>query len=294
VGKSPWEFIVNSDTKKKASGDSDDISEAYFNQIKRISLLNFDEVLDLSRRIQQGDKAALNRLVEANLRLVVKIARGYTANDVPLMDLIQEGNIGLIRAAEKYDYRKNIHFSTYAAWWIRQSISRYLSNKRRTIRLPHRKEEILRKVQRSYHMLSQTLMRQPKMDEISKAIGIPRKDVDLVVRMTNGLMSLDLETGDEEATSVMDMHEDYTYSPEADLMRKSSRDETIRFLDHLKDKEKRILIYRYQLNDGERYTLKKISDKMGISPETVRQIEIRALRKMRLHATELRNNFFAI
>jgi RNA polymerase primary sigma factor len=274
--------------KEKTDRD-ENILQAYFDQIKVVSLLSFDEELELARRIQGGDEAARRRLIEANLRLVVKIARAYIVQDVSFMDIIQEGNMGLMHAAEKYDYRKNVRFSTYASWWIRQYISRYLSNNCRTIRLPHRKEEIFRKIKRAYHTLSQALMRQPKTSEISKEIGVPVEDVEYIMNITNGFISLEMETGDEESAAVMDLHEDYTYSPERDFMRKSSQAEAIKVLDRLKEKEKRILMYRYQLNGCETHTLKKIGDKMGISPETVRQIEMKALKKMRSHAEELRS-----
>ncbi|MDR1419689.1 MAG: RNA polymerase sigma factor RpoD/SigA [Treponema sp.] len=277
----------------KRTDEDDGSIRFYFSRIKTIPLLTFEEEQRFSRLIQEGDKTALGRLVEANLRLVVKIARAYISRDFSLQDLIQEGNLGLIRAAEKYDFKKNVRFSTYAAWWIRQSINRYLSNRRRTIRLPQRKEEILRKIQRCYHHLSQTLGRQPKIEDISREIGVPPRDIDCILNMTNGILSLDLEASGEESAAIMDLHEDYTYSPEQALLRKSSRDETIRFLDRLKDREKRILMYRYQLNGGERYTLKKISEKMGISPETVRQIEMKALRKIRSQAEELRSCMYA-
>ncbi|MDR0601482.1 MAG: RNA polymerase sigma factor RpoD/SigA [Treponema sp.] len=278
----------------KRTGEDNDSIRFYFSRIRAIPLLSFEEEQRLSRQIQGGDKTALSRLVEANLRLVVKIARVYISRDFSLQDLIQEGNLGLMRAAEKYDFRKNVRFSTYAAWWIRQSINRYLSSRQRIIRLPQRKEEILRKVQRCYHHLSQTLGCQPKMEDVSREIGIPVQDIDFILNMTNGLLSLDVEAGGEENTAIMDLHGDYTYSPERALLRKSSRDETIRFLDRLKDREKRILMYRYQLNGGERYTLKKISEKMGISPETVRQIEMKALRKIRSQVDELRDCMYAI
>ncbi|MDR2258929.1 MAG: RNA polymerase sigma factor RpoD/SigA [Treponema sp.] len=266
----------------------DDLLQSYFSQIKGIPLLSFEEELDLSKRIQQGEKEARQTLIKANLRLVVKIARLYSAPDVSFMDIIQEGNMGLIHAAEKYDHIKNVRFSTYAGWWIRQYISRYLSNKRRTIRLPHRKEEILKKIQRSYHTLSQTLMHQPRTADIAAEIGISVEDIEVILNLVNGFVSLEAEAGDDDFPSVMDLHEDYTYSPERAFLRQSSRDDALRFLNTLKDQEKRILMYRYQLDGCEWHTLKKIGDKMGISPETVRQIEMKALKKIRSNAEELR------
>jgi RNA polymerase primary sigma factor len=273
--------------KIQNAAQSDDILQAYFNQIKVIPLLSFEEELALSKQIEEGDEQARRKLIESNLRLVVKIARAYLTPDVSIMDIIQEGNMGLIHAAGRYSYIKNVRFSTYANWWIRQSITRYLSNKRRAIRLPHRKEEILRKMQRAYHVLSQILQRQPTTEEIAAEVGVPPEEVDFILSMTSGVVSLEMETG-EDSAAVVDLHEDYTYSPERALMKKVSQNDTIQFLDRLKDKEKRILMYRYQLNGGERYTLKRISAKMGISPETVRQIEIRALQKIRKDADELK------
>jgi RNA polymerase primary sigma factor len=267
---------------------------SYFDRIKAIPLLRFEDELELSKRIQKGDLEARQKLIEANLRLVVKIARAFPAPDLSLLDIIQEGNLGLIRAAEKYDHVKQVRFSTYAGWWIRQYISRFLANRRRTIRLPHRKEEIFRKIQRAYHTLSQLHMRRPRTAEIAQEIGVSVADVEYILNMTNSLLSLEGESSGEESSGMMELHEDYTYSPERAFLRKSSRADTLRFLDRLKDREKRILTYRYQLNGGEQYTLKKIGDKMGISPETVRQIELRALRKIRPHAEELRSCLYAM
>ena len=274
--------------KRSTFTEQDDALRSYIAQIRKIPLLSFDEELALSQLIQEGDEGARRRLIEANLRLVVKIARSYTAADVSLMDIIQEGNLGLMHAAEKYSHLKNVRFSTYAGWWIRQSMSRFLVNRRRAIRLPHRKEEVLRRVQRVYHTLSQTLMRQPRLDEIAKEVGVSQEDVEFVLTMTNGFVSLEVDNGNEEYGVVMDVYGDYTYSPELALMRQSSRDATLKALKTLKAKERRILMYRYQFNGGERQTLKDIGDKMGLSPETVRQIEIRALRKMRDHAKDLK------
>jgi RNA polymerase primary sigma factor len=263
-----------------------DILQSYFQQIKKKPLLSFEEVQDLSKRIQNGDSAARQQLIEANLRLVVKIARLYTYCGAPLLDLIQEGNLGLIRAAEKFDYTKNIRFSSYACWWIRQAICRFVANKQRVIHLPHRKEMLLRKVQKSYQSLSQILMRQPTVEEIAADLHVSTEEVKNIMAITNATLSLEMDMGHDTTSVLADLHEDYTYNPEKTFMRKNTRSDTLRFLNQLKEKEKRILMYRYQFS-GEHHTLKTIGDKMGISAETVRQIEIRALKKMRRHADEL-------
>ena len=280
---------MEENVKKDKDPGFDDSLQSYLDQIRNIPLLTFEEELELSRCIQNGNKAARVRLIEANLRLVVKLARFYLTPEISLMDLIQEGNVGLIHAAEKYDHGKQVRFSTYAAWWIRQSIARYMTDKRRTIRLPHRKEEILYKIQRAYHTLSQLHMRQPRTEEIAAEIGIPQSDLEYIINLSNDIISLETERGhNKESITVIELLEDYTYSPERALFRKNSREATIRILDQLKDRERRILMYRYQLNDGNEYTLRKISDKMGLSTETVRQIELKALKKLRSHAEELR------
>ena len=273
------------DRQKKQAND--DIYLAYLNNIKKIPLLTFDEELKLSRKVKGGDKDAMGQLIEANLRLVVKIARTYFSREISLMDLIQEGNIGLIRGAEKYDPHKGVRFSTYAAWWIRQAISRYLAGQRRIIRLPYRKGDLLSQVQRTYQALRQQHMRSPRTEEIAAELGIEAKEVDYIMSYAFDMVSLD---GDNygESLGAVDFIEDHTYSPERDLLRKKSREDALKVLNNLKDREKNVLIYRYQLKGGQPYTLKGISRKMGLSTEAVRQIEFRALRKLRSHADELR------
>lgn len=263
-----------------------DSLKMYFDQIKHYPLVSFEEEQVLGKRIQKGDMQARRRLIEANLRLVIKIARSYLTSGVSLLDLIQEGNLGLMRAVDKFDPAKNVHFATYANWWIRQGIIRYLANRRRLIRLPNRKEELLLKVQRSYHVLSQRLSHEPGPGDISSELGVMEDDVTALLAMSNEVISLDAET--EENGSVMEYHEDYTYNPEWMLMKKSAGAMTRNMLKKLSDKERNILIYRYQLSGKERYTLKKIGAKMGISPETVRQIEMRAIRKIRADNSDLR------
>jgi len=264
----------------------DDLLHDYYAAIKGIPLLNADEEKALSQRISAGDENAKSRLVEANLRLVVKIARAYVAADMPLMDLIQEGNIGLIKAAEKFDGGRNVRFSTYASWWIRQSITRALVNSRRAIRLPHRKEELLRRVQRAYNVLSQVYQRQPSAAEIAQEIDVSEEAVDSILDLSTSLVSLDAEVGDDEG-SIGDLYADYSYCPDRDIMKDCEQEDTLRLLDALQDKEKQILLYRFQFVDGKKYTLKSIGENMGISPETVRQIEKRAIRKLRDSAEEM-------
>jgi len=277
-------------TRNTYDGQSEDVLRTYFDQIKVSPLLNFEEELELSRRIMRGDELARQKLIESNLRLVVKIAKAFVSSDVPLLDLIQEGNLGLIRAAQKYDYRKNVRFSTYANWWIKQAITRSLANKRRAIRLPHRKEEALKKIQKTYNTLSQTLMRRPSSQEIAAEVSLPVSEVEFILSLANGVVSLDADTGDD--TSLIDLFEDYTYSPDAEVIRQSVREETMSFLEKLLEREKQILMYRFQFFGGERYTLKRIGEEMGISPETVRQIEMRAIRKLREQAGELKDYIY--
>jgi RNA polymerase primary sigma factor len=274
-------------TKNETRSSHDETLQAYFDQIKRTPLLSFEEEIALSKRIQAGDASARQELVEANLRLVVKIAKAYVTQDVTFLDLVQEGNLGLMKAAAKFDHRKNVRFSTYASWWIKQSITRALSNKRRQIRLPHRKEDALKKIQKSFTTLSQTLARKPSVEEVAADVGIDVGEVVQILNISNSLVSLDSDIN-EDAGTLHDVYEDYSYAPDTDVMRSSLREQTIRFLDRLKEQEKQILLYRFAFYGGQKYTLKRISEELGISPETVRQIELRALKKLREHASELK------
>jgi RNA polymerase primary sigma factor len=273
--------------KRDISPSVDDNLKSYFNQIKAARLLTFEEELALSRRIQKGDEEARRQFIESNLRLVVRIAKNYLTPEVSILDLIQEGNIGLMRAVAKYDYRKNVRFSTYASWWIKQAIVRSLSNKKRIIRLPHRQEEKLRKINKVYNSLSQVLMREPTLVEIAEEIGIEEAEVAAIINSSSAVVSLDSSPASESG-SLHDMVEDMSFSPDRELMRRTVREDTMRMLDSLQEKEKQILLYRFSFQSGRRYTLKKIGDELGISPETVRQIEIRALKKLRSFSEDLK------
>jgi RNA polymerase primary sigma factor len=266
--------------------------KTYLDEIRRYSLLDFEQEKELSRRILAGDPSAEAELINANLRLVVKIARGYVNSDMGLMDLIQEGNMGLIRAASKYDYRKNVRFSTYSSWWIRQSISRAIMNKQRTIRLPHRKEETLRRIQQTVERFNMEYMRHPSMDEIRERTGIEEEEIRYIMDITDCSISLDTEINCDNGT-LMDLLEDETFTPDQELINKCIKEDTARCLNQLPEREKNILMYRFSFLGGEKYTLKQISEFMGISPETVRQIEIRALKKLKTSAVEIKDYLYA-
>ena len=263
----------------KVADNAESILDSYYTGIKRIPLLDAKDEQELSRRIAEGDEEARRKLIEANLRLVIKIARAYVTPDMPLLDLIQEGNVGLIKAAEKFDGKRNVRFSTYASWWIKQTITRALVNSRRAIRLPHRKEELLRCMQRSYNFLTQRLQREPLDIEVATELGVAPETVAELKTMASSVVSLESDQ-DTETGGVIDVYEDWSYSPDAAILAENVKEETARMLALLMEKERRILMYRFELS-GKRRTLKTIGDELGISPETVRQIEKRALRKLR-------------
>ena len=265
---------------------------AYLEEISRFKLLDFEQELKLSRRIEDGDRQALDTLINSNLRLVVKIAKSYLNSGMNLMDLIQEGNLGLIKGAEKYDHRKKVRFSTYASWWIKQSISRALTNKRRSIRLPHRKEEALKQLQKISEEFSQEYFRSPTAEELASHTNMNASEVCAVLDLAANTVSLDSEITAGGGT-LLDVLEDHSYTPENQLIKKNAEADTREFLDTLLEREKSILMYRYAFNGGKKQTLKMIGEKMGISTETVRQIEIRALKKLRREAQPLREYIYS-
>jgi RNA polymerase primary sigma factor len=273
--------------KSESSIFTEDSLSAYFEQIKKTKLLTFEEEMELSRRIQAGDESARTRLIESNLRLVVRIAKNYLTPEVSILDLIQEGNLGLMRAVTKYDFRKHVRFSTYASWWIKQAIVRSLSNKKRLIRLPHRQEEKLRRISKVYNNLSQVLMREPSLQEIAEEIGLQEEEVASVISSSGAVASLDSPIS-ADSGSLHDVVEDSSFDPGRTFLQRTIQEDTQRFLGELQEKERQILLYRFSFVSGKRYTLKKIGDELGISPETVRQIEMRALKKLRNFSDQLK------
>jgi len=277
--------------KPLSSHHSQDESLArYFEEISRTPLLTFEEELDLSRRVEAGEEAARKRLIQANLRLVVKIAKAYSRYGTAFLDLIQEGNLGLINAAGKFDYRKNVRFSTYASWWIKQSIVRALVNKNRMIRLPHRKEESLRKLTAILAEASAE-KQTPTVDQLADYLRLGKDEVLALLELAGTVTSLDKEVGDE-AVSLIDLVEDRSYQPESECFVREFQSDTRRLLDTLHEKEKDVLLYRFAFEGEKKRTLKTIGEQMGLSAETVRQMEIRALEKLRLQKDDLKEYMY--
>lgn len=261
---------------------------AYLYQLKKDKLLTADEEKSLSKKILQGDGQARETLIKSNLRLVVKIAKGYISREMDLLDLIQEGNLGLIKAADKFDFRKNVRFSTYASFWIKQSIARALSNKSRLIRLPHRKEEKLRKVTQAQQKLAKDFGRTADNSELATETKIDQDEIRAILNLPDKVLSIESSGNNDDSFSLKNTVEDPKYNPDNIVMKNYLKEKTEEMLDILTEKEKKVLLYRYSFLKGEKYTLKDIGEQLLISPETVRQIELRALKKIREHFSHLK------
>ena len=273
--------------------ESDEALKAYLNQIKHTRLLTFEEEIALSKRIQRGDELAKQKLIESNLRFVIKIAKFYSSVHTHFADLIQEGNFGLVKAASKYDYRKGVRFSTYAAWWIRQAILRFLSSTRRFIRLPQWKEESYRQIQKTYENLAQLLHRKPSLKEVADELDMDEVTVGMILQRGEKITSLDASSSTEVA-SIVETCGDDTYSPESGIMYESLKKDTMKFLNQLMEQERKILMYRFAFYGGKKSTLKRIGQELGLSPEGVRQIEKRAIMKLRKQVQELQDYMYEI
>lgn len=273
--------------------DHDSLKE-YLREIRKYPLLSFEEELALSKKIQEGDLSARKKLIESNLRLVVTIGRKYAAPDMPLLDIIQEGNMGLITAAQKYEFSYNVRFSTYACWWIQQAITRAVANKRRMIRLPFRKEELAGRIRKTSAELYQRLSRYPTNDEIAREMCIPEREVSDILVSAGAISSLDLQLDADDSLSLKDVLPDTTYSPEDIFMKRYTRECIFAVLDGLKKNERDIIIQRYNLDDnGKNATLKTIGKQYGVSAETIRQVELRVLRKLQARSNELREMIYS-
>ncbi|WIG59159.1 MAG: RNA polymerase sigma factor RpoD [Ktedonobacterales bacterium] len=265
---------------------TEDAFQSYLHDIRGLSLLSHDEEIILAKRGQAGDTRARRRLIEANLRLVISIARRYTNSGVPLIDLIQEGNMGLMRAAEKFDWRRGCHFGTYATWWIRQAISRAAGEQSRLIHLPEHVATRLRKVRRIASQLSQENGGDPLPAQIAEAAGMPVEDVDDLLHVTEQPVSLDAPADTDNRLALSDTLEDPGIQAPADIASQHLLGEELhRALGQLTQREKSVVILRYGIGDGRSRTLLEVGKELGISRERVRQLEMVALAKLRAATT---------
>jgi RNA polymerase primary sigma factor len=272
-------------------GSADDSVKIYLQQIGRVKLLTTEEEVDLAKRIAEGDERAKTQLVKANLRLVVSIAKKYIGRGLSFLDLIQEGNLGLIRAAEKFDYKRGFKFSTYATWWIQQSITRGIADKSRTIRLPVHMIETIGRLKKVTRDMSHELGRTPTKEELSGRMGISLAKLRLVLKATQSTISLEtpLHTKDE-ASKIGDFLVDESIeSPDSKVSQENLSEELEKILDSLRPRERDVLKLRFGLNDGNKRTLEEIGQLFGVSRERVRQIETRALNKLRKMCRSNRN-----
>ena len=258
----------------------------YLQEIGQIPVLDEEEEKELGKRSAQGDETARKRLAEGNLRLVVSLARHFTGRGVPLLDLIQEGNMGLMHAAEKYDYQKENRFSTYAAWWIREAMQRAIDQQSREIRVPVHVAENMKKVQKAARELQQTFGRDATPGEIAKKLGDKsEEDVKNILTYLQNPVSLETPVGENGEDSLGDMVEDRTEAtPEEAMEQLVQKEEVSELLESLSDRERQVIRLRYGLDGGKPGTLEEIGEQLGVTRERVRQIEARALEKLRMNA----------
>ena len=260
----------------------DDPMRMYLKEIGKIPLLSQEKELELAKRMADGDEEARHQMAEANLRLVVSIAKRYVGRGMQLLDLIQEGNMGLIKAVEKFDYTKGYKFSTYATWWIRQSISRAIADQARTIRIPVHMVETINKVLRTAHSMVQDLGRDPTADEIAKQMDMPVEKVAEILKMAQEPVSLETPVGEEDDSHLGDFIQDQKIAEPAEAVSFNLLHEQLeKLLEGLSPREATVLRMRFGLVDGRPYTLEEVGKEFNVTRERIRQIESKALRKLR-------------
>ncbi len=299
---------VHPDDSYLANIDTDDMIGLYLKEVGRVPLLTQPQEVDLAQRIERGRLAreelargnigvqrrrelrtfiedgwrAREHLITANSRLVISVAKKYMGRGVPFLDLIQEGNIGLIRAAKKFDYRRGYKFSTYATWWIRQAVTRAIADQGRTIRVPVHMGDQINKLLRVQHQITQRLGRDPTVDELAEALDVPPKKVENMIQVARRPLSLETPTDDEDDSMLSDFIQDHDApAPDDTATFNLLRDHLEEVLESLPPREVRILQLRYGLLDGQAYTLEEVGRKMGVTRERVRQIEAQALSRLR-------------
>jgi len=280
--KTEEEVVVLNDEDLTKDININDPVRMYLKEIGRISLLSPEEEMELSIRVANGDEEAKNILAESNLRLVVSIAKRYVGRGLLFLDLIQEGNIGLMKAVEKFDYDKGYKFSTYATWWIRQAITRALADQARTIRVPVHMVETINKMARIQRQLTLELNREPSEEEIAKKMGISVEKVREVIKISQDPVSLETPIGEEEDSHLGDfVPDERTMSPEDYTTNEILKEEIKSVLATLQPREQQVLELRFGLIDGTSYTLEEVGKRFNVTRERIRQIEAKALRKLR-------------
>jgi RNA polymerase primary sigma factor len=260
----------------------DDPVRMYLKEIGKVPLLLPEEEVDLAKRIEKGDQVAKKKLAEANLRLVVSIAKRYVGRGMLFLDLIQEGNLGLIKAVEKFDYRKGYKFSTYATWWIRQAITRAIADQARTIRIPVHMVETINKLIRVSRQLLQELGREPQPEEVAKIMKMPVDKVREIMKIAQEPVSLETPIGEEEDSHLGDfIPDDEAPAPAEAAAFTMLKEQLINVLDTLTPREEKVLRLRFGLDDGRARTLEEVGKEFNVTRERIRQIEAKALRKLR-------------
>ena len=257
--------------------------KTYLKEVRSTPLLTAQEEIQLSRRIKKGDEQARKKMIRANLRLVINIAKRYTYLGIPFLDLIEEGNLGLMKAVDKFNPSKGFRFSTYAAWWIKQGITRSISEQGRMIRVPVYMNDLIAKWKKKKERLTQKLKRMPSDAEIAKSLKLPKDKVEQILHwMSTTTSSLDAPIGEDEESQVSDLIEDQvTAAPDAGIEHMMDKERILNLMEMMSEREKEVLSMRFGLTGARPHTLAEVADKIGVSRERVRQIEEEALRKIR-------------
>lgn len=282
----PWEEEDEDEPEeddKYLDDIADDSVRLYLREIGKIPLLNAEEEIKLAKRVKRGDKRAKDAMAEANMRLVVSIAKRYVGRGLDLLDLIQEGNTGLLRAVEKFDPTKGFKFSTYATWWIRQAITRAIADQARTIRIPVHMVETINKLLRNQRRMTQELGREPTNEELAKEMEMEVEKVDHIMKIKQDISSLDAPVRDDEEDSKLGdfIEDEESDTPEESATQQLLKEHVNEMLDILTPREQKILRMRFGLDDGRTHTLEEVGQEFGVTRERIRQIEAKALTKLR-------------
>lgn len=283
IDDSEVDKLLQMDLLKMAeSMDVDEPIKMYLREIGQIPLLSYEEEIDYAQRVLNGDEEAKQKLIESNLRLVVSIAKKHTNRGLKMLDLIQEGNMGLMKAVEKFEYEKGFKFSTYATWWIRQAITRAIADQGRTIRIPVHMIETINKIKKESRIILQETGKEPTAEELAKKLEIPVDKVKNILEMNQDPISLETPVGSEEDSELGDFVEDdkflNPYDATTRVLLKEQLDEILKTLN---EREEMVLRYRYGLDDGSQKTLEEVGKIFNVTRERIRQIEVKALRKLR-------------